>query len=96
MTSTTGPSILSGVVADETSRQSFADIANAPAERLEKLPGFGQVKVKRLVDAFDKPFQGTRTVVLPPSTQSQFTSALSYPPLPADPQDIELDDIASA
>jgi len=69
---------------------SFVDIANASGERLEKLPGFGQVKVKRLKDAFDKPFQGTKTAPRP-GTQSQLTSIQSHLALPADPQETESD-----
>ncbi|KAF9793245.1 restriction endonuclease type II-like protein [Thelephora terrestris] len=71
---------------------SFADIANAPAERLEKLPGFGQVKVKRLRDAFDKPFQGTKTIVPRHMTQPQPL----HPSPPAGPQDIGSDILVSA
>jgi len=68
---------------------SFADIADAPAERLEKLPGFGQVKVKRLRDAFDKPFQGTRNVINRSDAQPQLASIHAHPP--DDPQDVESD-----
>ena len=45
--------------------QSFADIAKATSEQLLKLPGFGQVKVKRLKDAFDKPFRNSSTSAIP-------------------------------
>jgi DNA excision repair protein ERCC-1 len=73
---------------------SFADIANAPAEQLENLPGFGQVKVKRLRDAFDKPFQSTKTVVIPrPDTLPQLPSTRSPPP--ADHESAEEDLMAS-
>lgn len=41
--------------------QSFADIAKAPSDRLQHLPGFGQVKVKRLKEAFEKPFRNSVT-----------------------------------
>jgi len=37
--------------------QSFADIAKATPNQLQSLPGFGQVKVKRMKDAFEKPFR---------------------------------------
>ncbi|KAI0798713.1 restriction endonuclease type II-like protein [Irpex lacteus] len=45
-----------------TSVGSFADIAKATSDQLLKLPGFGQVKVKRLKDAFEKPFRTSSTV----------------------------------
>ena len=73
----------------EPSHQSFADIANVPTERLEKLPGFGQVKVKRVRDAFDKPFKGAGTAVPLPGAQPQ--STLIHPHPPTDPQDTEPD-----
>ena len=80
---------LSLMANQDSSRQSFADIADAPAERLEKLPGFGQVKVKRLRDVFDRPFQGTRTVV--PRTDPQPPLMTVHPHPPDDPQDAESD-----
>ncbi|KAI6134493.1 restriction endonuclease type II-like protein [Pisolithus croceorrhizus] len=39
-----------------TSLGTFADIAKASPDRLQNLPGFGQVKVKRIKEAFEKPF----------------------------------------
>ncbi|KAI6157766.1 restriction endonuclease type II-like protein [Pisolithus tinctorius] len=39
-----------------TSLGTFADIAKASSDRLQNLPGFGQVKVKRIKEAFEKPF----------------------------------------
>ncbi|KAN0091069.1 Restriction endonuclease type II-like protein [Tylopilus felleus] len=44
-----------------TSLGSFADISRASSERLQKLPGFGQVKVRRIKDAFEKPFRNQST-----------------------------------
>lgn len=41
--------------------QSFAKIAHASPEQLRRLPGFGQVKVRRIVDAFEKPFRNKAT-----------------------------------
>ena len=41
--------------------QSFADIAHASSEQLQKLPGVGQVKAKRIQDAFRKPFRNHAT-----------------------------------
>ncbi|KAG1732200.1 restriction endonuclease type II-like protein [Suillus paluster] len=40
---------------------SFADIARAPSDRLQTLPGCGPVKVRRIKDAFDKPFRNRAT-----------------------------------
>lgn len=40
---------------------SFADIACSPSDRLQTLPGFGPVKVRRIKDAFDKPFRNRAT-----------------------------------
>ncbi|KAG1765015.1 restriction endonuclease type II-like protein [Suillus occidentalis] len=40
---------------------SFADIARAASDRLQTLPGFGPVKVRRIKDAFDKPFRNRAT-----------------------------------
>lgn len=39
-----------------TSLGTFADVAKASSDRLQNLPGFGQVKVKRIKEAFEKPF----------------------------------------
>lgn len=41
--------------------QSFADISRASSDRLQTLPGFGQVKVRRIKDAFEKPFRNQST-----------------------------------
>jgi DNA excision repair protein ERCC-1 len=51
--------------------QSFADIAQAPTERLQALPGFGQVKVKRVKEAFEKPFRNNATSSTPDSFSQQ-------------------------
>lgn len=40
-----------------TTRQSFANISQATPEQLRNLPGFGQVKVKNIENAFNKPFR---------------------------------------
>ncbi|KAL4061871.1 restriction endonuclease type II-like protein [Scleroderma citrinum] len=45
----------------QTSLGSFADIAKASSDRLQNLPGFGQVKVKRVKEAFEKPFRNAVT-----------------------------------
>lgn len=44
-----------------TSFGSFAKIAHSSPEQLRRLPGFGQVKVRRIVDAFEKPFRNKAT-----------------------------------
>lgn len=44
------------VVTLRTSLGTFADVAKASSDRLQNLPGFGQVKVKRIKEAFEKPF----------------------------------------
>jgi len=41
--------------------QSFADIGKATSDQLQNLPGFGQVKVKKIKDAFEKPFRHNAT-----------------------------------
>ncbi|KZT11045.1 DNA repair protein rad10, partial [Laetiporus sulphureus 93-53] len=46
---------------------SFAGIAGATSEQLQNLPGFGQVKVSRMQDAFGKPFLNKATTTLPSS-----------------------------
>lgn len=43
----------------EVGSQSFANISKTSAERLQALPGFGQVKVKKIKEAFDSPFRYT-------------------------------------
>ncbi|KAI0826670.1 restriction endonuclease type II-like protein [Trametes gibbosa] len=54
-----------------TSFGSFAAISRASSEQLQNLPGFGQVKAKRIQDAFNKPFRNGSTSALPSSTQLQ-------------------------
>ncbi|KZT28939.1 DNA repair protein rad10 [Neolentinus lepideus HHB14362 ss-1] len=51
-----------------TSIGSFADIARTPSAQLQTLPGFGQVKVRRMKDAFDKPFRNSATSIVPYTT----------------------------
>ncbi|OSD07971.1 hypothetical protein PYCCODRAFT_1449097 [Trametes coccinea BRFM310] len=54
-----------------TSFGSFAAIAKASSEQLQNLPGFGQVKAKRIQDAFNKPFRNKSTSTIPISSQLQ-------------------------
>ncbi|KAI0324078.1 DNA repair protein rad10 [Cubamyces sp. BRFM 1775] len=58
-----------------TSFGSFAAIAKASSEQLQNLPGFGQVKAKRIQDAFNKPFRNNSTSALPVSTQLQLRAS---------------------
>jgi DNA excision repair protein ERCC-1 len=51
--------------------QSFADIAKTPADRLQMLPGFGQVKVKKIKDAFERPFRHNATSTLPSTFEAE-------------------------
>ena len=39
------------------------------------MPGFGQVKAKRIQDAFNKPFRNSSTSVVPISSQIQFRAS---------------------
>ncbi|RDB24984.1 DNA excision repair protein ERCC-1 [Hypsizygus marmoreus] len=48
-----------------TSFGSFANIAKATPDQLRNLPGFGQVKVKNIKNAFDKPVRNNATRTLP-------------------------------
>lgn len=41
--------------------QSFAQIAKVNTDQLQNLPGFGQVKVKNIKNAFEKPFRNNAT-----------------------------------
>ncbi|EGN99898.1 hypothetical protein SERLA73DRAFT_180183 [Serpula lacrymans var. lacrymans S7.3] len=47
-----------------TSLGSFSDIATSSSDQLQNLPGFGQVKVRRIKDAFEKPFRNKATSTL--------------------------------
>ncbi|KAH9896817.1 restriction endonuclease type II-like protein [Cubamyces lactineus] len=58
-----------------TSFGSFAAIAKASSEQLQNLPGFGQVKAKRIQDAFNKPFRNNSTSAPPVSTQLQLRAS---------------------
>ncbi|PPQ67270.1 hypothetical protein CVT25_005854 [Psilocybe cyanescens] len=44
-----------------TSFGSFANISKATPDQLQNLPGFGQVKVKNIRNAFEKPFRNQAT-----------------------------------
>ncbi|KAI9063687.1 DNA repair protein rad10 [Trametes sanguinea] len=58
-----------------TSFGSFAVIAKASSEQLQNLPGFGQVKAKRIQDAFNKPFRNKSTSTVPISSQLQMQAS---------------------
>ncbi|KAF8664374.1 hypothetical protein AX16_000745 [Volvariella volvacea WC 439] len=58
---------------------SFANIAKATPEQLQNLPGFGQVKVKNIKNAFEKPLrnQATNTLVQVASTAPEASNPSS-------------------
>ncbi|KAL1725859.1 DNA repair protein rad10 [Schizophyllum commune] len=60
-----------------TSFGSFADIARASSDQLSNLPGFGQVKVKNIKNAFEKPIRNKATSALPFVPSQASSSALS-------------------
>ncbi|KAF8973203.1 restriction endonuclease type II-like protein [Flammula alnicola] len=85
-----------------TSFGSFANISRATPDQLQNLPGFGQVKVKNIKNAFDKPFrnQGTSSLSLLASqakkTSKAPSSTASNVPRELSPVwDIELDSVGS-
>jgi len=48
----------------QTSFNSFANISKVTTDQLHSLPGFGQVKVKNIKNAFEKPFRNQTTAPL--------------------------------
>ena len=44
--------------------QSFANVSKVTTDQLQSLPGFGQVKVKNIKNAFEKPFRNQTTTSL--------------------------------
>ncbi|KAL1718871.1 DNA repair protein rad10 [Schizophyllum commune] len=60
-----------------TSFGSFADIARASSDQLSNLPGFGQVKVKNIKNAFEKPIRNKATSALPFAPSQASSSAPS-------------------
>jgi len=72
--------------------QSFAKISQATPDQLQNLAGFGQVKVKNIKNAFEKPFrnQSTSSIAAPPSQKLASGSGTTRPIRPASPEwDIE-------
>lgn len=60
--------------------KSFANISKANPDQLRNLPGFGQVKVKNIKNAFDKPIRNKATRRLPiAASQDQGSSTLTEP-----------------
>jgi len=65
----------------KTSFNSFANVSKVTTDQLQSLPGFGQVKVKNIKNAFEKPFRNqttsslsisqTRNPVVPGSSQAE-------------------------
>ncbi|KAF9012392.1 restriction endonuclease type II-like protein [Cyathus striatus] len=84
-----------------TSFGSFSGIASATSDQLQNLPGFGQVKIKNIKNAFEKPFKNKSTTltsqpiprgssVIPEVSDS--TSHVTRPRRESSPEwDIELD-----
>ncbi|KAF9501560.1 DNA repair protein rad10 [Pleurotus eryngii] len=62
---------------------SFANIAKASNDQLQNLPGFGQVKVKNIKNAFDKPFRNRATSTLPLPSMQRSALASGAPTLVA-------------
>ncbi|KAH9919483.1 DNA repair protein rad10 [Epithele typhae] len=63
-----------------TSFGSFAAISRASSEQLQNLPGFGQVKARRIQDAFNRPFRNSSTSALLAGTQQQRAGQWPAPP----------------
>jgi len=88
-----------------TSFGSFANISRATSDQLQNLPGFGQVKVRNIKNAFEKPIRNNATNTLDmlasqakgkgKATEEEpapATSSSSRPPRPPSPiWDIERD-----
>jgi hypothetical protein len=49
--------------------KSFANVSKVTTDQLQSLPGFGQVKVKNIKNAFEKPFRNQTTTSLSTITQ---------------------------
>ena len=73
--------LLPPLSSDRTCReQRFAQIAQADAAQLPRLPGFGLKKVARLKDAFERPFRtGTAGDVLPAAAAAASRLRLHLP-----------------
>jgi DNA excision repair protein ERCC-1 len=60
----------------EQGTKNFANISKASPDQLRNLPGFGQVKVKNIKNAFEKPIRNKATRTLPiTASQDQRASA---------------------
>lgn len=57
--------------------QSFSNISKATSDQLRNLPGFGQVKVKNIDNAFKKPFRNDATTKLTELQQPNLTHIAS-------------------
>ena len=58
--------------------QSFANVSKVTTDQLQSLPGFGQVKVKNIKNAFEKPFRNQTTTSLSiPQTRKSGTGESS-------------------
>ncbi|TFK75381.1 DNA repair protein rad10 [Pluteus cervinus] len=68
---------------------SFANVAQASPDQLQNLPGFGQIKVKNMKTAFEKPFRNQATASLADSSGTQratTTTETRNPVIPSDQQ----------
>lgn len=59
--------------------QSFSRIAKATPDQLQNLPGFGQVKVKNITNALNKPFRNQATNSIATSLSQQAKHQKSQP-----------------
>ncbi|KAJ7287442.1 restriction endonuclease type II-like protein [Mycena rebaudengoi] len=65
-----------------TSFGSFANISKATTDQLQNLPGFGQVKVKNIKSAFDKPIRNNATNTLSMLTSQEKGKGKAKDPTP--------------
>ena len=63
-------------------QQSFAKMTRATPDQLQNLPGFGQVKVKNIKNAFEKPFHNQTTSSIAVSLSQKKPSGSKTPPVP--------------
>ncbi|KAJ7346715.1 restriction endonuclease type II-like protein [Mycena albidolilacea] len=77
-----------------TSFGSFANISRATSDQLQNLPGFGQVKVRNIKNAFEKPIRNNATTTLDMLTsqaKGKGKAREEEPPVASSSWDIERD-----
>ncbi|KAF7296110.1 DNA excision repair protein ERCC-1 [Mycena kentingensis (nom. inval.)] len=79
-----------------TSFGSFANIARATSDQLQDMPGFGQVKVNNVKNAFDKPIRNHATNTLEMMNSQAKGKAKAVAREPSPPWDIEESEPAPA